>query len=210
MSKETYYFKHDYNARADRKLVNVIMKYGMEGIGIYWCIVEMLYEEGGYLPLEYDRITFELRSQYEIVKSIINDFDLFKQDDNKFWSISVIERLDERCEKSIKARESINKRWKKYERITNVLQTNDNRNTKEEKKEEKKKEEKNKYADFVSMTEDQYKKLTTKHGEYNTKILIEILNNYKGANGKKYKDDYLAILNWVVDKAKQDGKFRTL
>lgn len=72
------------------------------------------------------------------------------------------------------------------------------------------KEEKNKYADFVSMTEGQYKKLITKHGEHNTKILIDILNNYKGSNGKKYKDDYLAILNWVVDKAKQDGKFRTL
>jgi hypothetical protein len=69
---------------------------------------------------------------------------------------------------------------------------------------------KNKYADYVSMTEDQYKKLTDRFGEHNTKIMIEILNNYKGSKGKKYKDDYLAILNWVVDRAKQDGKFRTL
>ncbi len=69
---------------------------------------------------------------------------------------------------------------------------------------------KNKYADYVSMTEDQFKKLTERFGEHNTKIMIEILNNYKGSKGKKYKDDYLAILNWVVDRAKQDGKFRTL
>jgi hypothetical protein len=33
------------------------------------------------------------------------------------------------------------------------------------------------------------------------------LNNYKGANGKKYKSDYLAVLNWVVDKAKKEGKY---
>jgi hypothetical protein len=72
------------------------------------------------------------------------------------------------------------------------------------------KKKKNKYADYVSMTETQYQTLVTKHSEHNAKILIEILNNYKGSSGKKYKDDYLAILNWVVDRARQDGKYRTL
>lgn len=66
------------------------------------------------------------------------------------------------------------------------------------------------YADYVLMTEEQYQKLCEKYTEHNTKIFIDILNNYKGSNGKKYKDDYLAILNWVIDRAKQDGKFRML
>lgn len=184
MSKETYYFKHDYNARADRKLVNVIMKHGMEGVGVYWCIVEMLYEEGGYLPIEYERITFELRSKYEIVKSIVNDFDLFKQDDNKFWSESVIERLDERCEKSEKARESINKRWGKYERITNVLQSNSKRNTKEEKKEEKKREKKKRVfiAPLISEVENYF-----------------IENGYTKESGQKAFNSY-NVANWIDSK----------
>jgi hypothetical protein len=141
MSKESYYFKHDYNARADRKMIKVIMKHGMQGIGVYWCIIEMLYEEGGYLPNEYERITFELRTELKLVESVILEFDLFKLDADKFWSESVLDRLNERCEKSVKARESINKRWSKYERNTNVLQKNNEGNTKEKRREKKIKEE---------------------------------------------------------------------
>lgn len=66
---------------------------------------------------------------------------------------------------------------------------------------------KKKYADFVSLTDEEHEKLFLQHGQQNTDILISILNNYKGSNGKKYKSDYLAILNWVVDRAKKDGKY---
>lgn len=31
-------------------------------------------------------------------------------------------------------------------------------------------------------------------------LIIELLDNYKGANGRKYKNDYRAILSWVIDK----------
>jgi len=66
---------------------------------------------------------------------------------------------------------------------------------------EEKKEEKIKYADFVSMTKEEYQKLIGKYGEENTKRFIEKLNIWKGANGKtKVKgSDYLKILNWVVE-----------
>jgi len=56
------------------------------------------------------------------------------------------------------------------------------------------------YAEFVKMTEDEYNKLVTKYGEKKVKRMIEVLDNYKGATGKKYKSDYRAILNWVADK----------
>lgn len=59
---------------------------------------------------------------------------------------------------------------------------------------------KTKYAEFVSMTEAERIKLVDKYGEADTVRLIEILNNYKGSTGKKYRSDYLTILNWVVDK----------
>lgn len=32
---------------------------------------------------------------------------------------------------------------------------------------------------------------------------VEVLDNYKGSTGKKYKSDYRAILSWVVDKYKE-------
>ena len=124
------YFSHDYNARNDKQLVKLHMKKGLSGIGAYWCIVEMLYEEGGYLNIdEYERITFELRTDYDLIKSVIEEFDLFKNDDIRFWSETALFRLQERMAKSQKARESVQKRWNKLKNNTNVLRTYDNRNT---------------------------------------------------------------------------------
>jgi hypothetical protein len=58
--------------------------------------------------------------------------------------------------------------------------------------------EKTKYAENVSMTPDEYKKLIDKYGEPDTKLLIDKLDNSKGSKGYVYKSDYRAILNWVV------------
>jgi len=124
------YFSHDYNSRNDKKIIKLSMKHGVSGIGIYWCIVEMLYEESGYLNVnEYERISYELRTDYEIVKSVIQDFELFKTDGDLFYSESALNRLNERSEKSQKARESINKRWNKIKNNTNVIRTNNDSNT---------------------------------------------------------------------------------
>lgn len=54
------------------------------------------------------------------------------------------------------------------------------------------------YAEFVSMTNDEHSSLVTKYGADFTRRCIDKLDNYKGANGKRYKSDYRAILNWVV------------
>lgn len=56
------------------------------------------------------------------------------------------------------------------------------------------------YAEFVTMTEEEYNKLIARVGKEGTKKCIEILDNYKGAKGVKYASDYRAILNWVVKK----------
>ena len=69
----------------------------------------------------------------------------------------------------------------------------------------KPKPDKKKYADFVSMTEDEYGKLISEYGKEATKRMVEILNNYKGSTGKPYKSDYLAILNWVVKRIKEES-----
>lgn len=111
MAKETFYFSHDFNARSDRKMINLLMACGIEGVGIYWCIVEMLYEEGGYLMrTECERIAFELRTDTDRINKVINS-SLFCRDEEKFWSESILKRLDIRKEKSEKARESANYKW---------------------------------------------------------------------------------------------------
>ena len=66
---------------------------------------------------------------------------------------------------------------------------------------------KHNFAEFVSMTNDEYSSLIETLGsEESVKACIDILDNYKGANGKKYKNDYRAIKAWVIEKYKKEFK----
>jgi predicted phage replisome organizer len=69
-----------------------------------------------------------------------------------------------------------------------------------EKESTKKLPKKTKYAEYVSMFPEQYDKLVSGHGEKAAMRMIELLDNYKGSVGKRYKDDYRAILSWVANK----------
>jgi len=109
--RDTFYFSHDYNARTDSKIKRLIARHGMAGYGIYWAIVEDLYQNANALPTDYESIAFDVRSDAATVKSIVNDFELFAVDGKVFGSMSVQRRLDEREEKSQKARDSARKRW---------------------------------------------------------------------------------------------------
>lgn len=61
-----------------------------------------------------------------------------------------------------------------------------------------------KYAEFVTLTRDEYAKLCAQYSEEGAKRMIEILDNYKGSKGKKYRSDYRTILNWVVDRYNEE------
>ena len=111
--KESFYFQHDYNARNDPKLQEVLIEYGVSGIGIFWCIVEQLYEQNGVLPLKTCKsIAFALHVDKDIVESIITNFDLFENDGENFWSNSVNSRLFKRKDVTMKRKMAASKRWK--------------------------------------------------------------------------------------------------
>lgn len=78
---------------------------------------------------------------------------------------------------------------------TSLEHTNNNDNNEKNDKNEKKK-----YAQFVSMTAGEYEKLCAAYGTDMVLRMIEVLDNYKGSSGKKYKSDYRAILCWVADR----------
>lgn len=44
MAKDTYYFQHDYNARNDDKVLEMRQKFGAEGYGIFWMLLETMAE----------------------------------------------------------------------------------------------------------------------------------------------------------------------
>lgn len=67
-----------------------------------------------------------------------------------------------------------------------------------------KKSAKEHYAEAVTMTAEEYQKLTAQHTKAFVDKCIEILNNYKLSSGKTYKSDYHAILSWVADRVSKD------
>jgi len=111
MSKDTYYFTHDYNSRNDIKIRKLLSKHGMVGYGIFWVIVEELYNNANVHPLDYDCLAYDLRTDVAIIKSIVEDFDLFVINNNEFGSRSIERRLSERNNKSVKARQNALKKW---------------------------------------------------------------------------------------------------
>lgn len=120
--KETFYFAHDYNARNDPKLQNVLFDLGVEGIGVFWCIIEQLYEQGGKLPLHYCKsIAFALHVDFNMVERLVNDYGLFKNDGQNMWSESVLNRLNRRTEVSEKRKLAALARWRQG--IENQSQT---------------------------------------------------------------------------------------
>jgi hypothetical protein len=197
MPKDTFYFSHDYNARNDEKIKRLIRKHGMQGYGVFWSIVEDLYNNANALRLDYDGIAYDLRSDSDTVFSVINDFDLFVFDVNTFGSLSVQKRLDERNDKSIKARESANKRWNN----ANALQPQSDSNAIKERKGKEIKE--IKYRDNISLLEKEKIKLDLEFGEDFVQKCFDFLSSYKVEKSYKTKSDYLTIKRWVVDAVKK-------
>jgi hypothetical protein len=166
---------------------------------------------------------------HKFIQDCITEFDLFAADETHFWSTSLLRRMQERERKSEKARKSAEARWGKKtapdkgsskpiennecdldanayadESKNDALKESKVKESKRNKNKLKDNPPKIKFAEFVSLTQAEYDKLTSAHGEERTKRMIEILDNYKGANNKKYASDYRAILNWVVNRAEEE------
>lgn len=92
------------------------------------------------------------------------------------------------------------------ENVNENINKNINKNNSKRGSKGKKEEEKIHFAEFVSMTNAEHEKLVSTYGKDFADQCILVLDNYKGSSGKTYKNDYRAILNWVVDKVKQSYK----
>lgn len=190
MSKDAYYFSHDSNSRNDEKILSLRMKLGMEGYGIYWAIIEMLRDSTDYrMQLQCERIAFELHTNSETIKRVINDFNLFDNDTEYFWSESLLRRMEIKEQKSNKARESAKIRWDKAK----AMQTQSEGNAKKEKeiKEIKEIKENNVpvFEDFLIYA----KTLKIYHSSFD----FQIEAKYNAWNESGWKDgNNKKIVNW--------------
>lgn len=94
-----YYFQHDFAARQDPKLLAVQARFGLEGLGFFWCLVEYLYEQGGQLAMSsIEPFAYQCHIDAGKAVSIVNDFELFETDGESFWSPSIMRRIEKMTE----------------------------------------------------------------------------------------------------------------
>lgn len=178
------YFSHDFNARNDIKLKKVNMELGMQGIGLYWCIVECLYENNGYLDLDQiNLLAYELRVEEKLIQDLIDKYDLFKKNKKCFYSKSVLQRLEKINEISRKNKENIKKRWDKARELQNFSSNNKKDTTvlqsNYKEKENKRKENINKNKDIIiTTTNNIYEYIESNFGRLLSPIEIEKIDSW--------------------------------
>ncbi len=95
MAKDVHYFKHDADAHTDLMIKAMLKKYGWQGYGWWWYIVEKLRSQDRY-QLEYTEVYFDsiaedLKSETDEVKSFIDSLVTYKllkltdQDDSTYF-----------------------------------------------------------------------------------------------------------------------------
>ena len=210
MKKETYYFSHDYNTRNDFKIKKMIMKLGYTAYGVYWALIEDLYNNDNKIVFDLELMAFDFRLDESIINSILNDFDLFTIQDGYLSSESIARRLELREEKSAKAKASAEKRWsKKSDSNANAMRNNANASNSNALKESKVKESKVKEIKDIKEIEDNHTHLNISNSDYDkfvktygksvTDDYISRILNYEG--NKKYKSLTMTLRNWI----KKDG-----
>lgn len=109
---DIFWFRHDTDASSDIRMQRLSRKYGMEGVGIYWTIVEALYREEGMICLDkIPDLAYSMHVDEKTVDEIIRSSGLFKVDDDSFWSKRILDELSAKQEVSEKARRSARARW---------------------------------------------------------------------------------------------------
>lgn len=85
--KRCFYITHDINSRRDPKISSVRKKYGMTGCGAYWCLVEIIIENGGTITMkELDGVSYELQTPLEMLEDLLCNFELFEVDEAGAYS----------------------------------------------------------------------------------------------------------------------------
>ena len=107
-----HWFKHDFNTCVDQKMLKLDFKYPVVGYGIFFKVVEWLYQNDGKIEYDLDFISSIIRYDKDVINSVLNDFDLFTIEDEVLYNNRVLESIKEITEKSEKARASANSRYR--------------------------------------------------------------------------------------------------
>lgn len=145
MAKDSFWFRHDSNARNDHKMVKLRRLQGLEGIGFYWCLVEALRESENYkLPVSaIEDFCYEFRSDRKVFESICSCGLLEVSQGGEFFSPSLLSRMkrwDEIRAKRAKSGQRGGKAKASVKQLPDKSQAKGVANSSDKKREEEKRE----------------------------------------------------------------------
>lgn len=115
------WFPHDSTAHNDQRILSLRMKYGWEGYGLYWAILESMYETAD-AKLDANALR-PLCIRYATSEDFFMDFiaycleiSLFTQEEGQIFSVRLVEEKAAALERSEMARKSAERRWNKGKR----------------------------------------------------------------------------------------------
>jgi len=112
MKNKAYYFSHDGNAHNDVKIQYMTADLGMEGYGIYWYLIETLFEAGGYLPMNMIKILAKKMDTTEPkVRVVVEKYGLFQIIDNEFFSERLLLHFNTIEKLSVSGKKGARMRW---------------------------------------------------------------------------------------------------
>lgn len=95
-TKDTYWFRHDSNAKDDFKCMLLIEQLGPEGYGIFWILVETLRDQKDYrYPFALlGALSRKYNTTQAKMETVVKEYGLFKIDDKDFFfSLSFNNRM---------------------------------------------------------------------------------------------------------------------
>ena len=95
--KQNFYFKHDAPSATNLKLAKLLQKEGARGYGVYWLLIELLRLQTDFsLPVtETAGLVSRLGyTQKTVVVRVIENYDLFSEENGMFFSVGLIKRME--------------------------------------------------------------------------------------------------------------------
>ena len=95
--KQNFYFKHDAPSATNPKLAKLLQKEGARGYGVYWLLIELLRLQTDFsLPVtETAGLVSRLGyTQKTVVVRVIENYDLFSEENGMFFSVGLIKRME--------------------------------------------------------------------------------------------------------------------
>ena len=93
------YFSHKANTHNNPKILELRIRHGMAGYGVYFYLLEKLIEKDeNNCSLDYQTLAYEIHVEVELLKSVIEGFGLFtiSEDGKSFSSIELNEQFEQK------------------------------------------------------------------------------------------------------------------